>query len=108
MGSPLAYARIAFTGIVNLAYSKNIVQASVTHPSTGIYCLDLPYPVKNGVVTAEGDAEPDDIAAIEIVGANEGASLSACPAGNDVEVDTFDTETAAGQQDADFYIELYD
>lgn len=104
---PLAYARVAFIGTIQPEFAKNIAQANLTHPSTGIYCFNLPFAPKSGVAVAEGDAEPDDIASIEIVGANEGTALSACPAGNEVEVDTFDTETAAGLQDGDFYIELF-
>ena len=106
-GSPLAYARIAFEGSVNAAFSKNITQAMVSHPTDGVYCFDLPYEVRNGATTMEGDAEPDDLASIEILGANAAPSLSGCPVGNEVEVRTFDTETAAGPQDGDFYIQLY-
>ena len=106
-GAPLAYARVAFEGAVNAAFSKNITQAMVTHPTDGVYCFNLPYDVRNGVTTMEGDAEPDDLASIEILGANAAPALSGCPAGNEVEVRTFDTETASGPQDGDFYIELY-
>ena len=106
-GAPLAYARVAFTGAINPAFAKNITQAMLSHPTDGVYCFDLPYIVRNGVTTMEGDAEPDDLASIEILGPNEAPTLSACPAGNDVEVRTFDTETASGPQDGDFYIELY-
>jgi hypothetical protein len=105
-GAPLAYARVEFTGTVNVQFAKNIAQANVSHPVPGVYCFNLPFLVSTGQVVAESDAEPDDIAAIEIVGANGGTSLSGCPAGDDVEVRTFDTETAAGPQDSDFYIEL--
>ena len=108
--SPLAYARVEFTGSVNLAFSKNITQANVSHPAAGVYCLNLPFAVRTGQVVAESDSEPDDIATLEIVGANGSASLSGCPGTDDVEVRTFDTETNAGSnsgpQDSDFYIEL--
>jgi hypothetical protein len=107
-GSPLAYARVDFTGIVNIPFSKNVAQANVSHLGPGIYCFNLPFLVRTGQVVAESDAEPDDIATLEIVGANGGASLSECPAPDDVEVRTFDTENAAGPQDSDFYIELND
>jgi hypothetical protein len=105
--APLAYARVSFPGTVNPAFSKNIKQANLTHPTTGVYCFRLPFTVKTGQATAEGDPEPDDLASIEILGPNEAPALSSCPAGNDVEVTTLDTGDA-GQQDADFYIELND
>ena len=102
---PLAFARVAFTGNVNPAYSKNIDDTELQHPSTGIYCFNLPYAVKTGQVTVEADPEPDDIASIVLAGA-AGVTLTDCPAGTDVEVITFDAETSSGLQDDDFYIEL--
>ena len=105
--SPLAYARVEFTGTVNLAFSKNIAPSNVSHPAPGVYCINVPFVVRTGQVVAESDAEPDDIATLEIVGANGSASLSGCPGTDDAEVRTFDTETSAGPQDSDFYIALY-
>jgi hypothetical protein len=103
---PLAYARVAFNGAVDPRYAKNILGSQVTHPSPGLYCFDLPYQPKTGQVTAEADAEPDDIASIEIAGANGSATVSDCAPNNEVEVFTFDTETSSGLQDGEFYIEL--
>jgi hypothetical protein len=103
---PLAYARVGFDGSVDLRYAKGIVQSQITHPSPALYCFDLPYRPKTGQVTVESDAEPDDIASIEIAGANGQATVSDCPPNNEVEVFTFDTETSSGLQDAEFYIEL--
>ena len=104
--APFAYARVSFNGAVDPTYAKNIAQSQVTHPSPGLYCFDLPYRPKTGQVTAEADAEPDDIASIEIAGANGSSTVSDCPPHNEVEVFTFDTETSSGLQDAEFYIEL--
>ena len=103
--APLAYARVAFTGNVNPAFAKNIDDTQLQHPSTGIYCFNLPYTVKTGQVTVEADPEPDDIASIALAGP-AGVPLTDCAAGTDVEVITFDAETSSGLQDDDFYIEL--
>jgi hypothetical protein len=104
--APLAFARVAFPGTIDPAYAKRIAQTNLSHPTDGIYCFDLPYPVRTGQVSMEGDVEPDDLASIEVLGPNETATLSGCAGGADVEVRTFDTETGAGPQDGDFYIEL--
>ena len=71
-----------------------------------MFCINVPFQVKTGEATAEGDPEPDDLATIEIIGANENQFLSTCPEEDDVEVFTFDTENSSGPQDSDFYLEL--
>jgi hypothetical protein len=38
-GSADAYVRVSGAGIVNPEFSKNVTQANVTHPQTGVYCL---------------------------------------------------------------------
>ena len=104
--APFAYARVAFNGAIDPRFAKKIAGSQVTHPSPGLYCFDLPFLVKSGQVTAEADAEPDDIASLEIAGANGSPTVSDCPPNNEVEVFTFDTETSSGLQDGEFYIEL--
>ena len=38
-GTADAFGRIAADGIVNVPSSKNVSQADVTHPQTGVYCI---------------------------------------------------------------------
>lgn len=54
-GSALAYAHVNSDGTVDLANSRNITQANVTNPQTGVYCFDnLSFTPHNLVATIGG------------------------------------------------------
>ena len=53
-GAPIGYARIAASGAVDEAQSKNVADANVTNPSAGRYCFNgLSFTPKSVQVTAE-------------------------------------------------------
>lgn len=53
-GEAVAYARITAAGDVLPQFSSNVVQANVTHPAPGLYCIGgLSFTPKNVVATAQ-------------------------------------------------------
>lgn len=85
---PRGIAFVEFNGTVQ----NSIGIPNGTHPSAGIFCFDLPFSPVNAQATVESDSEANDIASVIIPGVSEGF-LVGCPAGTDLEIDTWDTET---------------
>jgi hypothetical protein len=53
-GTALAYARITDTGAIDTTHSRGLGSATVTHPSTGHYCIEgLPFTPNNAVATPQ-------------------------------------------------------
>jgi hypothetical protein len=80
-GSAVAYARIDEDGSVDPALSKGIVNANVSHPAVGFYCLSgLPFTPHNAMVTPQ--------VFVENAGAfiNQGMKAGSCPASAQVTV----------------------
>lgn len=86
---PRGYAFVKLGGSVDPAFSSNIPNG--TNPSAGVFCFDLAFTPVHAQVSTEGDTEPNDLSSVNIAGAGE--KLVTCPAGNDVEVRTWDTQT---------------
>lgn len=97
---PSAYAFVNFSGEVDPAFTSGIPNA--TTPASGVFCFDLGFAPHHAQVTVEGDGEPNDLGSVNIEGVGEG--LVTCPAGNDVEVRTWDTETNALQTEEFFLV----
>ena len=85
---PRGYAFVDFDGTVSPTFSSGIPNG--THPEAGIYCFDLAFAPVNAQATVEGDGEPNDIASVNVKGVGEG--LLSCPATDDLEVRTWDTQ----------------
>ena len=77
-GAAKAYARVLANGTVDSAHSKDV---TVSHPFTGVYCLNVTGGATNAVATRDTTSEAGLISA--------GVILTVCPTGTAVEVRTF-------------------
>jgi len=77
-------------GDVDDPRAKGITDASVSHPSVGVYCID----VEGGAVNVAGTLDTTASAGTITVG----VLLSACPSGKEVEVHTFGSTGVAADQ----------
>jgi hypothetical protein len=101
-GSAVAYAHVDINGTVDLTHSKNITQAMVTHPGTGIYCFDnlgftpnsISAIVGGRVGAGSGPTVPSVIADIP--------SFSICS--SQAEVGMVDPSTGGFSRDASFWV----
>jgi len=102
---PLAYARVEQDGTVsgNPGLAKNISDANITNPATGVYCFDLSFTPTSVLVTNETNSDNDEVVSAVVEASSDG--LINCPAGSEVEVTVFDAGTPANE-DGDFYIQL--
>ena len=92
-GAAKAYARVLAGGDVDDPRARGITDASVSHPSAGVYCID----VEGGAINVSG--------AIDSVSTGEftaGVLLNTCPSGKEVEVKTYDS--AGAPADRPFYL----
>jgi hypothetical protein len=76
-GTAVAFAAVSANGTTVASQTKNVADANVKHPASGIYCFELPFTPKNAVVNGSnlggandtlptvyvrrpGDPPPDD------------------------------------------------
>lgn len=97
VGFPRAWAFVNLNGTVNADFTKGVPNG--TRPETGVYCFDLSFEPDHAQVSAEADAEADDIASVDLV------TPTSCPAGTDVEVNTRDADS--GDTNEAFYLTLW-
>lgn len=92
-GSALAFARVASTGLVDVAKSKNVAQVNVTREDVGVYCISglNPAPL-NAVATPQFFRRTLNLFMGEFGG---------CPPGTQVSVLTFRDGEAAPDPPAD-------
>jgi len=74
-GSALAYAHVSSGGTLDTANSKNIT--AVTHPSTGTYCIALPFTPQAVLGTPDGFGPDDGVLVNPTISS---AGLGGCPA----------------------------
>jgi hypothetical protein len=95
-GAAKAYARVLAGGDVDDPRARGITDASVSHPSAGVYCID----VEGGAINISGTI---DSAAPAPGGTfTAGVLLNTCPAGKEVEVKTYNS--AGAPTDLPFYL----
>jgi hypothetical protein len=97
VGSPRAYAQIDAGGGINEGEpSRGIVDANVTSPATGVYCVDLPFAPQTASGNAESGGGEDGIVSLQL-----GAPFPVCPNSAEAEVRIRDasTETEDGGED---------
>jgi hypothetical protein len=97
---PRAYGFVKSNGEVNAAISPGIPNA--THPATGIYCFNLAFTPVHAQATGQSDGESNDIPSLNITLA--GGGLSGCPAGNNLQVEMWDTGTDAHTNEEFFLV----
>ena len=85
---PRGYALVNTNGTTQSKFTSGIPNA--TNPSSGVFCFDLAFAPVNAQATVETDTEPNDMASVALAGTTGG--LEKCPAGNDLEVNTWDTQ----------------
>jgi hypothetical protein len=94
-GAAKAYARVLAGGDVDDPRARGITDASVSHPSAGVYCID----VEGGAINVSGTI---DSAAPAPGGTfTAGVLLNTCPAGKEVEVKTY---SGGAPTDLPFYL----
>lgn len=98
--NPLAFAKVNAAGIVDGANSKGITSLNVSHPATGVYCVNVPsFVPRGGQVTTQGGGVP----AIAQVAIGGGAS---CPP-SAVQVLGWSMGAAPAPADTGFLVALY-
>lgn len=110
-GPPAAYAEIHGDGTlvvedtgpdVNLPRARNITQANISHPATGVYCFSgLSFDPRNAVVSgSNGGGQNFTLATVEI---NPPGLLVGCGPNDTVRVRTIDVRTQV-LTDVSFFI----
>jgi hypothetical protein len=107
-GEAVAYANVLANGTLETAepgINKNIANANIRHTAaTGVYCFhDLPFTVKNAMVSADNSFSANDTLASVTVSTDTTEVLGNCQAGDRVRVRTYDV-SAAALQDKRFFI----
>jgi len=103
-GSALATAHIAFNGTLDTGGSKGVVQANVSHPRVGTYCISgLSSQPHNAVATI--DVSPAFGGSPIVTTGIAPAPPLGCPAGTQVIVATANGSTAS-RADRTFYVAL--
>jgi hypothetical protein len=92
-GAAKAYARILAGGDVDDPRARGIPDAAVSHPATGVYCIDIEGGALNVIATIDSSTSGDVAASV---------LLNVCAVGKEVEVKTFDNAGAAA--DKPFYV----
>jgi hypothetical protein len=93
-GAAKAYARVLAGGDVDDPRARGINDAAVSHPSTGVYCIDVEGGAVSVVVTLDAATGFGEVRASTL--------LASCPSGKEVEVQTADSAGAAA--DRAFYV----
>jgi hypothetical protein len=95
-GTAVAYARIIGNGTVDATLSKGIVQANVSHPATGFYCISgLAFTPHNAVASAQFVA----LTASTFV--NAGSGYGSCPGTSQVSIAMYGDGGASADAPAD-------
>jgi hypothetical protein len=92
-GAAKAYARVLAGGDVDDPRARGIPDASVSHPATGVYCIDIDGGALNVIATVDSSATGQVAASV---------LLNVCAVGKEVEVKTFDSGGLAA--DRPFYL----
>ena len=107
-GEAVAYANVLANGTLETTepgINKNIANANIRHTAaTGIYCFhDLPFTVRNAMVSADNSFANNDTLASVVVSTDPTETLGDCQAGDRARVRTLDV-SAAALQDKRFFI----
>ena len=98
---PQVFASINSSGIVDLAISKGLSSANVTHPTTGVFCVTAPaFTARGGQVTPIFGGTDGTTADLTVGG------TANCPAPA-VQVRTYTTGAAPALADIGFNVVLY-
>jgi hypothetical protein len=100
-GAALGFAKVSAAGTLNAAQSRNVTQANIAHPESGLYCFSgLPFTPRNVVGNIEfngGGGTPGPYVLVEI-GDSPG---SGCPVGTQVTIGTLNNNDLG---DRTFYV----
>jgi hypothetical protein len=86
-GAAKAYARVLAGGDVDDPRARGIADAAVSHPSAGVYCIDVEGGAVNAIATLDTAGSSGEISV--------GVLLNACPSGKEVEVHTYNSAGTA-------------
>jgi hypothetical protein len=91
-GTALAFAAVTGPGTTIPAQSKNIVDANVTHPASGVYCFALPFTPVNAVFNGSNLGGANDTLATVYVRRTGDPAPDDCGASDNVRVRTLDLD----------------
>ena len=91
-GTAVAYAAVTGPGTTVAAQSKNISDANITHPASGIYCFALPFTPTSAVVTGSNLGAANDTVATVYVRRPGDGPMGDCGANDNVRVRTLDLD----------------
>jgi hypothetical protein len=95
-GTAVAFAAVTGPGTTVSGQTKNISDANITHPASGVYCFALPITPTNAVVTGSNlGAANDTVATVYVRRVGDGP-LGDCGANDNVRVRTLDLDGNAG------------
>jgi hypothetical protein len=95
-GTAVAYAAVTGPGTTVAGQTKNIADANITHPASGVYCFALPFTPTNAVVTGSNLGMANDtVATVAVHRAGDGP-LADCGANDNVRVRTLDLDGNPG------------
>lgn len=101
IGSPAAYALLTVGGGINEGEPfRGLVDANVTYPETGVYCVDLAFAPKTGAGHTVSQGAEDGIVSLEL-----GAPFNTCPPTVDAEVRVYDANIE-GEDDEDVWAQF--
>jgi hypothetical protein len=95
-GTAKAFASVTAAGTTVAGQTKDIADANITHPASGVYCFALPFTPTSAVVTGSNLGMANDtVATVAVRRAGDGP-LADCGANDNVRVRTLDLDGNAG------------
>jgi hypothetical protein len=101
-GGAVAYAHVSPNGVVDTAHAKNITQANVTHPQTGVYCFNGLSFTPNSIEVTLGGTTGDGTGPTVPAVVADIPSFSLCSSQG--EVGMVNPSTGAFSRDASFWV----
>jgi hypothetical protein len=112
-GTAVAFAAIGAGGTTIASQTKNVADANITHPKSGVYCFALPFTPKNAVVNGSNLGGANDTLPTVYVRRTGEQPPDDCGANDNVRVRTLDLDGnpitvsamySPALQDHDFFI----
>jgi len=91
-GTAKAFAAVTGPGTTVPSQTKNITDANITHPASGVYCFALPFTPVNAVVDGSNLMGANDTLATVYVRRAGDAAPEGCGANDNVRVRTLDLD----------------
>jgi hypothetical protein len=91
-GTAVAFAAVVAAGTTVGSQTKNVADANVKHPASGVYCFALPFTPKNAVVNGSNAGGANDTLATVYVRRAGDPPPDGCAADDNVRVRTLDLD----------------